>query len=212
MIYEENKPKEEVVVADVNTQQVEPPVADESFPEISSEEAAIVFPVKNGKKDLSNIERFHTLQSSFNAIFDDTVKKYLVETCRYPNVTNIDELRGILNTKFIRNSKAKTVKGEEKVIKAYLNSLVGVFECLYKEYRKDFLPNPALFYKRIEHLISQMESGVVKKVNKKQIESLCNSVLQEKSGGLVRKKTRRNKGTRKTRKTRRVRKMTKRRR
>jgi len=209
MIYEENKPQEEVIIADVNRQELEPPVAEESFPEINSQEAAIVFPVKNGKKDLSNIERFHTLQSSFNMIFDDTVKKYLVETCNYPNVTNIDELRGILNTKFIRNSKAKTVKGEEKVIKAYLKSLVGIFECLYKEYKKDFLPNPALFYKRIEYLISKIESGAVKKVNKKQVESLCNSVLQEKSGGLVRKKTRRNKGTRKTR---RVRKMTKRRR
>jgi hypothetical protein len=205
MIYEENKPQEEVIVA----QQDPTVVVDESFPEISSEEAAIVFPVKNGKKDLSNIERFHTLQSSFNAIFDDTVKKYLVETCRYPNITNIDELRGILNTKFIRNSKAKTVKGEEKVIKAYLKSLVGIFECLYKEYKKDFLPNPALFYKRIEYLISKIESGAVKKVNKTQIETLCNSVLQEKSGGLVRKKTRRNK---KTRKTRRVRNVTKRRR
>jgi len=176
--------------------------ANEVFPEIPEEEAAVVFPSTSEKKDLSNIERYHSLQSSFNAMFDSTIKDYLVNTCHYPNVDKIDNLRSTLNTKFIRNSKGKTVKGEEKVIKAYLKSLLGVFECLYKEIKeKYFIPNPALLYKRIDHLIDEIGSGNVKKITKKEKENLCHSVIDKITGGLLKKKTRKSRKSRKARKT-----------
>ena len=203
MISENSEPK--TIEVDQIVTQVEPTQAKE----ISS--LTVETPSASPKqKQLSSADR-DALKISFNASFDETIKKYLTETCGYENTDNIEKLREKLEKKFVYDSKGASIKGEERVIKPYLKSLLAVFECLYKRYKSgSFLPNPALLYRRIDSLISQISAGSIKKINNKEKEKLCTDVIENIKGGkrskeakkTQRRKTRKNK-TRKSRKSRR---------
>lgn len=151
---------------------------------------------KPKSKQLSNIERYHSLQASFNKSFDDIIKSYLVGTCGYENTANVDKLREKLTKKFVVESNATSIKGEEKFIKGYLKSLLAVFECLYKRYKSGFfIPNPALLNKRIDYLISEISDGNIKKINGKEKEKLCADVIEKVKGGGGKKTKKRRKGS-----------------